>query len=162
MRVRLPSALRNADQLRLAADVMSTGWHAAVSAGVGPGMTVAVASDGAVGLSGRAAGYGVSVQRHRCETRQRGKQAVLELSVANCRVRTAASLVEPVPAAAARLRLVTGGQPFLGQVAEPEVVGSTGPTHPGGHPAGVDGVAEHIRPKAGDSEGEGDTSGDTL
>ncbi|HET9650286.1 MAG TPA: zinc-dependent alcohol dehydrogenase family protein [Microlunatus sp.] len=32
-------------------DVMSTGWHAAVCAGVGPGMTVAVVGDGAVGLS---------------------------------------------------------------------------------------------------------------
>ena len=33
-------------------DVMSTGWHAAVSAGVGAGMTVVVVGDGAVGLSG--------------------------------------------------------------------------------------------------------------
>ena len=32
-------------------DVMCTGWHAAVSAGVGPGMSVAVVGDGAVGLS---------------------------------------------------------------------------------------------------------------
>jgi threonine dehydrogenase-like Zn-dependent dehydrogenase len=31
---------------------MATGWHAAVSAGVGAGMTVAVVGDGAVGLSG--------------------------------------------------------------------------------------------------------------
>jgi threonine dehydrogenase-like Zn-dependent dehydrogenase len=29
---------------------MSTGWHAAVTAGVQPGMTVAVVGDGAVGL----------------------------------------------------------------------------------------------------------------
>jgi threonine dehydrogenase-like Zn-dependent dehydrogenase len=33
-------------------DVMATGWHAAVSAGVGPGSTVAVVGDGAVGLCG--------------------------------------------------------------------------------------------------------------
>ncbi len=33
-------------------DVMSTGYHAAVSAGVTEGMTVAVVGDGAVGLSG--------------------------------------------------------------------------------------------------------------
>jgi alcohol dehydrogenase len=33
-------------------DVMSTGYHAAVSAGVGEGSTVAVVGDGAVGLSG--------------------------------------------------------------------------------------------------------------
>ena len=31
-------------------DVMSTGWHGAVSAGVGPGKSVAVVGDGAVGL----------------------------------------------------------------------------------------------------------------
>jgi threonine dehydrogenase-like Zn-dependent dehydrogenase len=33
-------------------DVMATGWHSAVSAGVRPGMTVAVVGDGAVGLCG--------------------------------------------------------------------------------------------------------------
>jgi threonine dehydrogenase-like Zn-dependent dehydrogenase len=33
-------------------DVMATGWHAAVSAGVRPGTTVAVVGDGAVGLCG--------------------------------------------------------------------------------------------------------------
>lgn len=33
-------------------DVMGTGWHAAVSAGVGPGSTVVVVGDGAVGLCG--------------------------------------------------------------------------------------------------------------
>jgi threonine dehydrogenase-like Zn-dependent dehydrogenase len=33
-------------------DVMPTGWHAAVSAGVRPGATVAVVGDGAVGLCG--------------------------------------------------------------------------------------------------------------
>jgi len=32
-------------------DVMGTGWHCALSAGVGPGDTVAVVGDGAVGLS---------------------------------------------------------------------------------------------------------------
>lgn len=33
-------------------DVMGTGWHAAVSAGVGPGSTAVVVGDGAVGLCG--------------------------------------------------------------------------------------------------------------
>ena len=33
-------------------DVMATGWHAAVSAGVGPGSSVVVVGDGAVGLCG--------------------------------------------------------------------------------------------------------------
>src|SRR3954453_18586001 len=33
-------------------DVMATGWHAAVAAGVGPGSTAVVVGDGAVGLCG--------------------------------------------------------------------------------------------------------------
>lgn len=36
--------------LLVLSDVMCTGWHAAVSAGVGPGKSVAVVGDGAVGL----------------------------------------------------------------------------------------------------------------
>jgi threonine dehydrogenase-like Zn-dependent dehydrogenase len=44
-------------------DVMATGWHAAVSAGVGPGMTVAVVGDGAVGLSGVLAASQLSADR---------------------------------------------------------------------------------------------------
>ena len=44
-----PDAALVPDILALS-DVMCTGWHAAVSAGVGPGDTVAVVGDGAVGL----------------------------------------------------------------------------------------------------------------
>lgn len=56
-------------------DVMCTGWHAAVCAGVGPGASVAVVGDGAVGLSGvlAAAQLGadrvIAMSRH--EPRQR-------------------------------------------------------------------------------------------
>lgn len=45
----LPESSQIPDLLTLS-DVMGTGWHAAVSAGVGPGMSVAVVGDGAVGL----------------------------------------------------------------------------------------------------------------
>ena len=51
-------------------DVMATGWHAAVSAGVDPGMTVAVVGDGAVGLCGvlaaaqLGAGRVIAMSRH--------------------------------------------------------------------------------------------------
>jgi hypothetical protein len=44
-----------------------------------------------------------SVQRRGCETGQRGKQAVLEVRVADGRVWSAEPLVKPVAAAAARL-----------------------------------------------------------
>jgi threonine dehydrogenase-like Zn-dependent dehydrogenase len=55
-------------------DVMATGWHAAISAGVGPGQSVAVVGDGAVGLCATlaAAQLGadqvIAMSRH--ETRQ--------------------------------------------------------------------------------------------
>ena len=56
-------------------DVMSTGWHAAVSAEVEPGMTVAVVGDGAVGLSGVLAARELGAERiiamSRHESRQR-------------------------------------------------------------------------------------------
>ena len=45
------------------ADVMSTGHHAAVSAGVGPGSTVVVVGDGAVGLSGVLAASRLGAER---------------------------------------------------------------------------------------------------
>ena len=44
-------------------DVMSTGHHAAVSAGVGPGRTVAVVGDGAVGLCGVLAAKRLGAER---------------------------------------------------------------------------------------------------
>jgi len=44
-------------------DVMTTGYHAAVSAGVGPGRTVAVVGDGAVGLCGVLAARRLGAER---------------------------------------------------------------------------------------------------
>lgn len=44
-------------------DVMCTGWHAAVSGGVGPGTTVAVVGDGAVGLSAVLASVQLGAER---------------------------------------------------------------------------------------------------
>ena len=56
-------------------DVMSTGWHAAVTAGVRPGATVVVVGDGAVGLSAVLAARELGAERviamSRHEPRQR-------------------------------------------------------------------------------------------
>ncbi|TSD49641.1 zinc-dependent alcohol dehydrogenase family protein [Rhodococcus sp. KBS0724] len=56
-------------------DVMCTGWHAAISAGVKPGSTVVVVGDGAVGLSGVLAAAELGAERiiamSRHEDRQR-------------------------------------------------------------------------------------------
>jgi threonine dehydrogenase-like Zn-dependent dehydrogenase len=57
------------------ADVMATGWHAAVSAGVTPGSTAVVVGDGAVGLCGVIAARQLGAERvvamSRHEPRQR-------------------------------------------------------------------------------------------
>ena len=61
--------------LLAASDVLGTGWFAAVQAGVGPGSTVAVVGDGAVGLLGVLAARELGAERiiamSRHESRQR-------------------------------------------------------------------------------------------
>jgi threonine dehydrogenase-like Zn-dependent dehydrogenase len=63
--VPLPSGLDDATLVKILAlsDVMSTGHHAAVSAGVAPGATVAVVGDGAVGLCGVLAAHRLGAER---------------------------------------------------------------------------------------------------
>jgi len=55
-------------------DVMATGWHAAVSAGVRRGMTVAVVGDGAVGLSGVLAASQLGADRVIAMSRHESRQ----------------------------------------------------------------------------------------
>lgn len=55
-------------------DVMGTGWHAAVSAGVKPGMTVAVVGDGAVGLCGVLAAAQMGAERVIAMSRHASRQ----------------------------------------------------------------------------------------
>jgi threonine dehydrogenase-like Zn-dependent dehydrogenase len=57
-------------------DVACTGHHAAVSAGVGPGMTVAVVGDGAVGLSAVLAAKRLGAERIIALSRNPARQAV--------------------------------------------------------------------------------------
>jgi hypothetical protein len=57
-------------------DVMSTGHHAAVSAGVGPGKTVAVVGDGAVGLCAVLASKRLGAERVVLFSRHESRQAV--------------------------------------------------------------------------------------
>ena len=57
-------------------DVMSTGWHAAVTAGVRPGMTVAVVGDGAVGLSAVLAARELGAERIVAMSRHESRQAI--------------------------------------------------------------------------------------
>ncbi len=57
-------------------DVMSTGHHAAISAGVGPGRTVAVVGDGAVGLCGVLAAKRLGAERVVLFSRHASRQAL--------------------------------------------------------------------------------------
>lgn len=63
--VGLPSGLDDAALVKILtlSDVMCTGHHAAVSAGAGPGKTVAVVGDGAVGLCGVLAARRLGAER---------------------------------------------------------------------------------------------------
>jgi threonine dehydrogenase-like Zn-dependent dehydrogenase len=57
-------------------DVMCTGWHAAVCAGVRPGSTVVVVGDGAVGLSGVLAAAQLGAERVIAMSRHADRQAL--------------------------------------------------------------------------------------
>ena len=57
-------------------DVMPTGWHAAVSAGVAPGHTTVVVGDGAVGLCGVLAAHTLGASRIIALSRHADRQAV--------------------------------------------------------------------------------------
>ena len=57
-------------------DVMPTGWHAAVSAGVEPGTTVVVVGDGAVGLCGVLAAATMGAERIIAMSRHEPRQAL--------------------------------------------------------------------------------------
>ncbi|HEY4751669.1 MAG TPA: zinc-dependent alcohol dehydrogenase family protein [Candidatus Limnocylindrales bacterium] len=77
--VRVPGSGHSDETLRSVlalSDVACTGNHAAVSAGVGPGMTVAVVGDGAVGLSAVLASGRLGAERIIALSRNPTRQAV--------------------------------------------------------------------------------------
>jgi threonine dehydrogenase-like Zn-dependent dehydrogenase len=59
-------------------DVMGTGWHVAVSAGVQPGMTVAIVGDGAVGLCAVIAALQLGAERVIIMSRHATRQKVAQ------------------------------------------------------------------------------------
>lgn len=77
--VKVPGSGHSDETLRsilALSDVACTGHHAAVSAGVGPGMTVAVVGDGAVGLSAVLAAKRLGAERIIALSRNPPRQAV--------------------------------------------------------------------------------------
>jgi len=116
--VKVPGTGHSDDVLRsilALSDVASTGNHAAVSAGVGPGMTVAVVGDGAVGLSAVLAANRLGAERVIALSRNPARQAV-------AREFGATDIVsERGDAAVEAVRAMTGG---LGVDAALECVGT--------------------------------------
>jgi threonine dehydrogenase-like Zn-dependent dehydrogenase len=128
--------------LLAASDVLGTGWFAAVAAEAGPGKTVAVVGDGAVGLLGVLAARQLGAARIIAMSRHVGRQAL-------AREFGAADIVaERGDEGVAKIKDLTGG---LGAHSVIEAVGTQESmmqairaTRPGGH-VGYVGVAHDVQ-----------------
>lgn len=127
--------------LMAASDVLGTGWFAADAAQAGPGRTVAVVGDGAVGLLAVLAARQLGAERVIAFSRHAGRQAL-------AREFGATDVVEERgDAGVARIKELTGG---LGAHSVIEAVGTQqammqaiGSTRPGGH-VGFVGVSHDV------------------
>lgn len=127
--------------LLAASDVLGTGWFAAVAAEVGPGKTVAVVGDGAVGLLGVLAAKQLGAERIIAMSRHADRQAL-------AREFGATDIVtERGDEGVARIKELTGG---LGAHSTIEAVGTQESmmqairaTRPGGH-VGYVGVSHDV------------------
>lgn len=127
--------------LLAASDVLGTGWFAAVAAEVGPGKTVAVVGDGAVGLSGVLAAKQLGAERIIAMSRHKDRQALATKFGATDIV------VERGDAGVEKIKELTGG---LGAHCVIEAVGTQEAmqqaiksTRPGGH-VGFVGVSHGV------------------
>lgn len=127
--------------LLAASDVLGTGWFAAVAAEAGPGKTVAVVGDGAVGLLGVLAARQLGAERVVVMSRHAPRQALArELGATDV-------VEERGDAGVARIKALTGG---LGAHSTIEAVGTQESmmqairaTRPGGH-VGFVGVSHDV------------------
>ncbi len=128
--------------LLAASDVLGTGWFAAVAAEAGPGKTVAVVGDGAVGLSAILAAKQLGAERVIAMSRHADRQAL-------AREFGATDIVEERgDAGIAKIKELTNG---LGAHSVVEAVGTQesmeqaiGSTRPGGH-IGYVGVTHDVK-----------------
>ncbi|MET3922661.1 zinc-dependent alcohol dehydrogenase family protein [Arthrobacter sp. UYEF20] len=128
--------------LLAASDVLGTGWFAAVAAEAGPGKTVAVVGDGAVGLLGILAATQLGAERIIAMSRHADRQALAKEFGATDIVE------ERGDHGAARIKELTGG---LGAHSVIEAVGTqesmmqaVRSTRPGGH-VGYVGVSHDVQ-----------------
>jgi threonine dehydrogenase-like Zn-dependent dehydrogenase len=127
--------------LLAASDVLGTGWFAAVAAEAGPGKTVAVVGDGAVGLLGVLAAQQLGAERIIAMSRHDARQKLaLEFGATDI-------VAERGDAGVAAIKELTGG---LGAHSVIEAVGTQESmlqairaTRPGGH-VGYVGVAHNV------------------
>ena len=127
--------------LMAASDVLGTGWFAAVAAEAGPGRTVAVVGDGAVGLLGVLAAQQLGAERIIAFSRHADRQALaLEFGATDI-------VEERGDAGVAKVKELTGG---LGAHGVVEAVGTQEAmmqairsTRPGGH-VGFVGVSHDV------------------
>ncbi|RZL84598.1 MAG: IMP dehydrogenase [Rhodococcus sp. (in: high G+C Gram-positive bacteria)] len=127
--------------LLAASDVLGTGWFAAVAAEAGPGKTVAVVGDGAVGLLGILAANRLGAERIVAMSRHADRQALAT------RFGATDIVEERGDAGIARIKQLTGG---YGAHSTIEAVGTQesmlqaiGATRPGGH-VGYVGVSHGV------------------
>jgi len=128
--------------LLAASDVLGTGWFAAVAAQAGPGRTVAVVGDGAVGLLGVLAARQLGAERIIAMSRHEDRQKLaLDFGATDI-------VTERGDEGIARIKDLTGG---LGAHSVIEAVGTQesmmqaiGATRPGGH-VGYVGVAHDVQ-----------------
>ncbi|MFD6178781.1 MULTISPECIES: zinc-dependent alcohol dehydrogenase family protein [unclassified Isoptericola] len=127
--------------LLAASDVLGTGWFAAVAAEAGPGKTVAVVGDGAVGLLGVLAAKQLGAERIIAMSRHAERQALAR------RFGATDIVEERGDAGVARIKELTGG---LGAHSVIEAVGTqesmmqaVHSTRPGGH-LGFVGVSHDV------------------
>ena len=132
---------RQARSLLAASDVLGTGWFAAVSAEAGPGKTVAVVGDGAVGLLAILAARQLGAERIIAMSRHADRQALATQFGATDIVE------ERGDAGIAKIKELTGG---YGAHSTVEAVGTQesmmqaiGATRPGGH-VGYVGVSHGV------------------
>jgi len=141
--VKVPGTPTEAQERSLlaASDVLGTGWFAAVAAQAGPGKTVAVVGDGAVGLLGILAAQRLGAERIIAMSRHADRQALAR------RFGATDIVEERGEAGIAKIKELTGG---YGAHSTIEAVGTQesmqqaiGATRPGGH-VGYVGVSHGV------------------
>lgn len=100
-------------------------------------------------------GYWIGKQANTSQLAKPLHQRILKPRITHLRRRLPLLSMVPIPAVHLRGSVIARRQPRLREMPHLQIVGRAGAAHFGRHPAGIDGVAEDIRPVAGEGGGEG-------